>query len=75
MMKQVHRIDWHDSTEAFPAFLTIIAMPLTFSIANGIALGMIVFPFLKLLAGRIREVHWVNWILAIAFIAYFLKGA
>lgn len=71
MIMEVRGIDFDDLTEGIPAFLTIVMMPLTFSIANGFAFGFISYAFLKLLAGRGREVHYIVWLVAIAFIANF----
>ncbi len=65
MMASVMRIDFNDFTEAMPAFLTIIFMPLAYSIADGIAFGFIAFPIVKLVAGRGKEVHWLLYILAV----------
>jgi AGZA family xanthine/uracil permease-like MFS transporter len=56
MMDSVRHIDWDDLSDSVPAFLTIIAMPLTFSIANGVSLGVISFCAIKLLSGRGRQV-------------------
>ena len=52
MLRAATSIDWNDATEAVPAFLTLVGMPLTFSIANGLALGFISYPLIKVLAGR-----------------------
>ena len=68
MMRSVRTIAWDDMTEAVPAFLTMIGMPLTFSVANGLALGFISFPLVKLLAGRGREVSWLTYLLAAIFL-------
>lgn len=68
MISAVMTIKWNDLTEAIPAFLTLLAMPLTFSIANGLALGFIFYPLLKLLTGRGREVSWLVYLLAALFI-------
>ncbi len=69
MISVVRKIEWDDLTESLPAFLTIIAMPLTFSIANGLAIGFICYPALKLLAGRRREIHPLVFVLAALFLA------
>lgn len=71
MIMEVRAIDFDDLTEGIPAFLTIVMMPLTFSIANGFAFGFISYAFLKLLAGRAKEVHYIVWLVALAFIANF----
>ena len=54
--------------------MTAIAMPLTFSIANGIALGFITYGGVKLLAGRAREIGWPMGLLAVLFVAHFWAG-
>lgn len=58
MMTSTAKISWDNPLYALPCFLTIIAMPLTYSIANGIAFGIISFTTLHVLTGRYREVHW-----------------
>ena len=68
MMSEVGNIDFKDFTEALPAFLTIIMMPLTSSIANGFAFGFVSYAFLKALTGRYREVSFIMWIVSIAFL-------
>ncbi len=68
MISAVTTIDWDDITEGIPAFLTILAMPLTFSIANGLALGFIFYPLLKVLTGRWREASPLVYVLAALFI-------
>lgn len=68
MMESVKHIDFSDFTEAMPAFMTIIMMPFTYSIANGISFGLVLYPLLKLITGRGREVHWIVYILAVLVI-------
>ncbi len=68
MISAVTTIDWDDITEGIPAFLTILAMPLTFSIANGLALGFIFYPLLKVLTGRWREASPLVYVLAVLFV-------
>ncbi|MBC8014180.1 MAG: NCS2 family permease [Sporomusaceae bacterium] len=68
MMEGVRHIDFTDFTEAMPAFMTIVMMPFTYSIANGISFGLVLYPLLKLITGRSREVHWIVYILAILVI-------
>ena len=72
MMQNIKKIKWEDFTEAIPAFLTIILMPLTFSIANGLALGFISYPLVKVAAGRSKEVHWLVYILAGIFLLRYI---
>jgi AGZA family xanthine/uracil permease-like MFS transporter len=67
MMRSVTAIRWDDLTEAIPALLTMLAMPLTFSIANGLALGFIFYPLLKVLTGRGRDVSPLVYVLAVVF--------
>jgi adenine/guanine/hypoxanthine permease len=72
MMQSVARIVWSDFTEAFPAFLTMLAMPLTFSIATGLSLGVIAYSMVKVAAGKYREVSPVLWILTMLFALRYL---
>ena len=72
MLGEVVSIKFEDFTEALPAFLTIILMPLTFSIAQGIAFGFVGYAVIKLLTGRWKEVHPVMYILAVFFIIHFM---
>ncbi len=65
----VREIPWDDPAEAIPALATVAGIPLTFSIAHGIAMGFVLWPLMKLASGRVREVHavtWVLWVLAAA---------
>lgn len=71
MMGTVRQINFDDFAEALPAFLTIAMMPFTYSIANGIAAGLIFFPIVKLVTGKAKEVHPTVYILAILFILRF----
>jgi AGZA family xanthine/uracil permease-like MFS transporter len=68
MMSPIKDIDLDDFTEAIPAFLTIIMMPLAYSIAEGIVFGMVSYVFLKLLTGKHKDVSIVMYILAALFI-------
>ncbi len=72
MMQNVRKIRWDDFTEAIPAFLTIILMPLTYSIAHGLALGFISYPLVKAAAGRSKEVHWLVYVLAAIFLLRYI---
>jgi len=71
MSRALAEIEWNDVTESAPAFLCAISMPLTFSIAHGIAFGFISYAAIKLLAGRAREVPLTVWLLAAVFIGKF----
>jgi len=76
MCGAVARVRWTDFTEAFPAFLTLVATPLTFSIATGLSLGLLSFTFLKLGSGRHREITPFIWILSVLFLLrYAFLGA
>ena len=68
MVRGVRRIDWDDPTEALPAFLTLMVMPLAVSITDGIAFGFIAYALLKLATGRGREVHWLVHLFAALFL-------
>jgi len=72
MASSLNEIKFHDFYEAFPAFLTVILMPLTYSISMGLALGFISYTLLMVLAGRGKEVHWVMYVLSVLFILYFM---
>ncbi len=69
MMAEVRHIDFSDVTNALPAFLAIIMMPFTYSVAEGISFGMISFVLIKVLSGRYKEISIVMYILAVLFIA------
>ena len=71
MMEGVREVDWRRFDEAIPAFLTVIGIPFTYSIANGISLGLVSWVAIKLLAGRWREVHWLMVVLAVLLILYY----
>jgi AGZA family xanthine/uracil permease-like MFS transporter len=72
MLHSVTKIDWKDYSESVPAFLVIIMMPLTFSIATGVAVGFISYAGLKLFTGRGKEVSWLVYLLAVLFILRFV---
>ncbi|WP_297515487.1 NCS2 family permease [uncultured Caulobacter sp.] len=65
-------IDWEDPGVAIPAFLTVIAIPLTFSIANGLAFGITAYAALKLLRGQVKAGDWLLYVLAALFVARFI---
>lgn len=72
MMSGVRKVEWDDMTEAIPAFLTIILMPLAFSITDGIAFGFISYSFLKLVTRRWREAHWLVHLFAVLFLVRYV---
>ena len=67
MLSIIKELPFHKFDEAFPAFLIMIVMPLTYSISNGIGFGFITFTVIKLLSGKGREVHWLMYIVSFAF--------
>jgi AGZA family xanthine/uracil permease-like MFS transporter len=76
MCSSVAKVDWGDFTDAVPAFLTLIATPLTFSIATGLSLGLLSFTFLKLFTGRHKEISPLIWVLSALFLLrYAFLGA
>lgn len=74
MVSQVGQIDWTDAGAALPAFLTFALMPFTYSIVNGIGAGLIAYAVIRTGQGRVREVHPLLWVVAIAFVFYFGMG-
>ena len=72
MLKNVNQIDWEDITESIPSFLTMIMMPLAFSITDGIGFGLISLAFLKLVTGRGKEINPVVYYFALFFIACYI---
>ncbi|TQR11015.1 NCS2 family permease [Psychrobacillus soli] len=72
MVSSLGRIDWNKFEIAVPAFFVIIAMPLTYSIATGIAIGFIFYPITMIVAGRIKEVHPIMYGLWVIFLCYFI---
>ncbi|TXI19544.1 MAG: NCS2 family permease [Ottowia sp.] len=71
MMRDLTELEWEDSTEVIPAAVTALMMPFTYSIANGLAFGFITYAAIKLLTGRVREVHWMVWLIAAVFLFKF----
>jgi len=67
MMNGLRNIDWSDIENAFPAFLIVISMPLTYSIATGIGIGFVAYPLLKLIRGNGKEVHPILYLFAVLF--------
>lgn len=74
MMMQVGAIDWSRFEVALPAFLTIVVMPFTYSIANGIGVGFIAFTVMALFAGKVKDIHWIMWLISALFVVYFAQG-
>jgi adenine/guanine/hypoxanthine permease len=72
MAQSVMQVDWPDFTEAFPAFVVILVMPLAFSIATGLSLGVICYTIVKVAAGKFRDISLVVWVLAILFLLRYI---
>jgi len=72
MISNVTKIDWPNYAESMPAFLVILGIPLSYSIADGLAIGFIAYPCIKLLAGQGRDVRWLMYGMALILIAYFV---
>ena len=72
MLKNVVSVDWDDMTESIPAFLTLLLMPLTISITEGIAFGFISYALLKLVTRQGRQVHWLIYLFAVLFVARYI---
>jgi len=76
MLRDLAHVPWDDATESVPAALTTLIMPLTYSIANGVAFGFISYAILKLLSGRAKQVKGIVWIIAAVFLFryFYLAG-
>jgi adenine/guanine/hypoxanthine permease len=71
MCGSIAKVRWDDFSEAFPAFLTLVATPLTFSIATGLSLGLLSFTCLKIGAGKYRDISPLIWVLSVIFLLRF----
>ncbi|MFD1361925.1 NCS2 family permease [Lentibacillus salinarum] len=74
MLTEITNIKFDDFTNVIPVFLTIFLMPLTYSIATGLAFGFISYTALKMMTGRFKEIHWIVYFISIAFIIHFMLG-
>jgi len=72
MASSIVDIDFNDFTESFPAFLTFILMPFTYSIANGIAGGIIAYTILKVVTGKAKQVHWMMYLLFVLVVVRYI---
>ena len=72
MTESIARVKWSEFTEAIPAFVTLLATPLTFSIATGLSLGLISYTLVKVAAGKFREISLLIWILTALFILRYI---
>jgi AGZA family xanthine/uracil permease-like MFS transporter len=71
MIGAIAEIEWSDPDTAIPAFLTVVGIPLTFSIANGLAFGLVAHAVLRIARGRARRAEWMLYVLAALFVARF----
>ncbi|WP_035781647.1 NCS2 family permease [Arthrobacter sp. H14] len=74
MVAQIKEINFKNFSIALPAFLTIITMPLTYSIANGIGIGFISWVLIRAASGKAHKIHWLMWLTAAGFVLYFARG-
>jgi len=77
MLSSISDIKWSDPLVAFPAFLTLVTIPLTYSIANGLSFGIVSFALLRIFNGRFRKQEWMLYLLAALFLLrffYLAKG-
>jgi len=74
MIRGVAEIPWDNLEEAFPAYLTIVGIPLTYNISWGIGLGFISYVMIKIFHGKVAEIHPLMWVASLAFLAAFLQG-
>jgi AGZA family xanthine/uracil permease-like MFS transporter len=74
MVSQIKDIDWTDFSVALPVFLTIVVMPLTYSIANGIGVGFVSWVLVRAFSGRARGISPLLWIVAAGFVVFFVRG-
>ena len=72
MIVNIRRIDWQDYSESIPSFLILIGIPFTHSIADGLAFGFILYPVIKIFAGRRKDVPLLMYVVAGALAAYFI---
>ncbi len=72
MFRNIVNVDWDDYTESIPAFLTLVMMPLAFSITEGISFGVISYVLLKVVSGRGKRVHWLLYLFAVLFVARYI---
>ena len=72
MLGSIAEVDWADATVAIPAFLTLVMIPLTYSIANGLGIGISSFALLRLFSGKATRHDWLLFVLAALFVARFL---
>ena len=67
-------LDWKDLEESIPAYLTMVLMPFTYSITNGIGAGFVLYVLIKLAKGKAKQVHPLMWVIGALFFIYFAQG-
>jgi len=77
MLRNVTKIDWSNYAESIPSFLILLGIPLSYSIADGLAIGFIAYPVIKLIAGQRKDIKPLMVVMALVMVAYFVfvKGA
>lgn len=68
MLSNIKDVDFSDMSNALPAFCTVVFMPFTYSIANGVAVGLIMYCIIKLFTGKANDIKVLTWIISIVFI-------
>ena len=74
LFTQINEIDFRDAEEGIPALLTLIFMPLSYDITTGIGAGFVSWVFIKVVRGKLGAIHPLMWIVAVAFVIFFLRG-
>jgi AGZA family xanthine/uracil permease-like MFS transporter len=74
MMAQIREIKFTKFAVALPAFLTIVTMPLSYSIANGIGVGFVTWAVIGAASGKAKKIHPLMWVVTVGFIVYFARG-
>ncbi|MGZ8604910.1 MAG: solute carrier family 23 protein, partial [Actinomycetota bacterium] len=74
MIQVIRDIDWKDPGIGIPALLTMLVMPLTFSITNGVGAGFIAYTVINVLRGQWAKVHWLMYVVSAVFVWYFVEG-
>ena len=72
MIQNINKIEWDDYSESIPVFLTIVGIPFCYSIGDGLSLGFISYPLIKILSGKGKEVSWIMYVTAIMLLGYFV---
>jgi AGZA family xanthine/uracil permease-like MFS transporter len=73
MCRSIREINFADFEEGFPALITLIGIPLTYSISDGIGAGFVSYGFIRIVTGHARQTHWALWVVVAAFVLYFAR--